>query len=90
MGRNTKNTIKRKKSFKEKRTGKIMPYLSDMTEKLTEDLSEALQQIQVANYRNVQDYVKARREVYSQFDATRKEMMEAVENMYRSSKKVWF
>ncbi|MBL4817979.1 MAG: hypothetical protein JKY15_01930 [Deltaproteobacteria bacterium] len=86
MSRNTKNKIKRKKSFKEKRTGKIMSKLSAMTEDLTVQLSEALSQIKVRDFDSVVDFVNARTQVISEFDATRKEMLEAVRKLNTTEK----
>ncbi len=63
-----------------------MPKLFDMTEDLTVQLSEALSQIKVRDYKKVSDYVKARREIFRQFDATRKEMLDAVEKLNTAAK----
>ena len=84
--RNTKNKIKRKRNFEQKRTGKIMPKLFEMTEDLTVQLSIALSQIRIEDYDKVLDYVKARHNIILSFDATRKEMLEAVNNLFTTGR----
>ena len=86
MARKTKNKIKRKRTFEQKRTGKIMPKLSAMTEDLTIQLSEALSQIKVRDFDSVVDYVNARHEIISEFDATRKEMLDAIRKLHTTEK----
>ena len=83
--RKTKNRIVRTRTFEQKRTGKIMPKLSDMTEDLTVQLAEALSQLRVKDFPNVASYVKARHEIIKQFDATRKEMLDAVNKLNTTS-----
>ena len=82
--RKTKNKIIRKKTFEEKRTGKIMPKLSDMTEDLTVQLVEALSHLRVKDFKSVSDYVKARHEIIKMFDATRKESEKALEDLHKT------
>ena len=63
-----------------------MSKLSAMTEDLTTQLSIALSQIKVRDFKNISDYVKARHEILSAFNATRKEMMNAVEQLNSTAK----
>jgi len=63
-----------------------MDKLFSMTEDLTVQLSIALSQIKVKNYSKISDYIKARHEIITSFDATRKEMLQAVNNLNTTAK----
>jgi len=84
--RNTLNKINRNKSFKQKRTGKIMPKLLFMTEDLTVQLSEALSGIRVRDFETVREYIKARTNIIKSFSFSRKEMFDAIQKLNKTSK----
>lgn len=60
--------------------------LSAMTEDLTVQLSDALSQIRVRDFKTVKEYVKARSEIFKLFDATRKESINAMKKLNTTSK----